>query len=79
MTARALAVAVAVLAWALPGVAAACPGCLSSAFGDRSFIWPYLFLITLPLVVSAVILAVILWFRRGPIHDPSPRIHTETT
>jgi hypothetical protein len=79
MSARVAALAVAVLAWAMPAVAAACPGCLSTAFGDRSFIWPYLFLISLPLLVCAIILGVIVWYRRGSIHDPSPRTQTETT
>ena len=87
--------ALGVLAWAIPGSAAACAACLSSAFGDRSYTWAYLGLILLPLVVSGVILGVIMWYagwrprdlvtrawaalRGAAPGDPSPRTHTETT
>jgi hypothetical protein len=56
-----------VLALALtlvPGVAAACPTCVSSAFGDRTYNWPYLALILMPFVVVGVIGAV-LYRHRG--------------
>jgi hypothetical protein len=78
-----------------PGRAAACAVCIGSAFGDRSYSWPYLGLILMPFVVSAVVIGVLAWqFGWRPRHlaarartalgraasdDPSPRTHTETT
>ncbi len=41
------------VAW--PRAAAACSWCVASAFGDRSFNWPYLSLIVVPFVVGAAI------------------------
>lgn len=40
---------------ALPSSAAACTWCVASAFGDRSFTWPYLSLILAPFIVAVVI------------------------
>jgi hypothetical protein len=52
---RALAsTAAALAAWA-PGRALGCTWCISSAFGDRSFNWPYLGLILVPFLVAVVI------------------------
>jgi uncharacterized BrkB/YihY/UPF0761 family membrane protein len=78
MTARRVRTVLAAALALVPARAAACPACLSSAFGDRSYTWPYIALILLPLVVSGVILGVVLWYRRAP-RVPSPRTHTETT
>lgn len=39
----------------------ACAWCISSAFGDRSFNWPYLSLILAPFLVFAAIAAAIAW------------------
>jgi hypothetical protein len=45
----------------LPHVAEACSWCLSSAFGDRSFNWPYLGLILAPFLVGVTIGGVLAW------------------
>jgi hypothetical protein len=79
----------------VPGRAAACAVCLGSAFGDRSYTWPYLGLILMPFVVAGAILGALVWqlgwrprdliarlavaLRRAAPGDPSPRTHTETT
>jgi hypothetical protein len=79
----------------LPGRAAACAVCLGSAFGDRSYSWPYLGLIMMPFVVAGAVIGVLAWqfgwrprhvaarvsafLRRAAPADPSPRTHTETT
>lgn len=73
----------------LPGRAAACAVCLGSAFGDRSYTWPYLGLILMPFVVAGAILGVLAWqlgwrprdlaARVAAPREPSPRTHTETT
>ena len=67
----------ALLAWVLvllPAVAEACATCVGTPYGDRTYNWPYLFLIALPFVVATVIGGVIahvngvsltsLWTRR---------------
>ena len=33
----------------------ACATCIASPFGDRTYNWPYIFLILLPFVVAAVV------------------------
>jgi hypothetical protein len=38
-----------------PRIAEACATCISSPFGDRTYSWPYLMLIVLPLAVAGVI------------------------
>ena len=43
----------------VPGRASACAVCLGSAFGDRSYSWPYLILILLPFALGTVIAGVI--------------------
>lgn len=43
----------ALLAW--PGLAWACPTCLASPYGDRTFNWAYLGLLLTPLVVAVVV------------------------
>ena len=79
----------------VPGRAAACAVCIGSAFGDRSYTWPYLGLILMPFIVAGAIIAVLAWqlgwrprhlagraatlLRRAAPGDPSPRTHTETT
>jgi hypothetical protein len=77
-----------------PGRAAACAVCIGSAFGDRSYAWPYLGLILMPFLVAGAIVGVAAWhFGWRPRHlaarawaalhaappDPSPRTHTERT
>ena len=42
----------------VPGLAAACPTCVSSAFGDRTYNWPYLVLILVPFALGTVIVTV---------------------
>jgi hypothetical protein len=39
----------------LPVVAEACPTCISSPFGDRTFGWAYLILFLVPFALAAVI------------------------
>ena len=77
MRARTLTTTVLVL---LPGVAAACPSCLSSAYGDRTFNWAFLGLILMPFVVAGAIGGVLLYTYRSararrvaPRHSGSPR------
>ena len=38
-----------------PAIALACPGCLSSAYGDRTFNWAFIGLLIMPFVVAAAI------------------------
>jgi len=56
---RALAGALLILG--VPRNAAACAVCIGSAFGDRSYTWPYLGLILMPFVVASAILGVLAW------------------
>jgi hypothetical protein len=72
----------------VPGVAAACAACVSSAYGDRTFNWAYAVLLLAPFLVAVVVGAVLAWnagyrlrWRRparrpltGPIH-----VHEERT
>lgn len=44
----------------LPAAAEACASCIASAYGDRTYNWPYVFLILLPFAVGAVIGGVLL-------------------
>jgi hypothetical protein len=53
---RALTVAGLVL---LPTAAEACATCIATPYGDRTYSWPYLFLILLPFVVATVIAGVL--------------------
>ena len=91
---RMTAVFVAALAL-VPGRAAACAVCIGSAFGDRSYTWPYIGLILMPFIVAGAIIGVLAWhfgwrprhvaaraaslLRRAAPVDPSPSTHTETT
>lgn len=54
-------VLLAVLAALSPRPAAACAMCMSSAFGDRSYTWPYIGLILAPFLVGVVIAVVLAW------------------
>jgi hypothetical protein len=62
-----------VAAWlALPAVAAACPSCLSSGYGDRTYNVAYLGLIITPFAVALMLGAVITrcwWTSR---HEAAP-------
>jgi len=59
----------------------ACTWCVSSAFGDRTFNWPYLGLILAPFVVAAVIGGVLAWCsRRARLETEVPSLlNKETT
>lgn len=46
----------------LPRAAAACPTCISSGFGDRSYNLAYLGLLLMPIVVAAVIALTLTWY-----------------
>jgi hypothetical protein len=48
-----------ILLW--PGYALACPACISSIFGDRSYNWAFLGLILLPFLVSGIIAGILLY------------------
>ena len=39
----------------LPAMVEACASCISSAYGDRTYNWPYLVLILVPFAVAVVI------------------------
>jgi hypothetical protein len=79
---RALLAAAAVVL--VPALALACPTCVSSAFGDRTFNWPYFALIVMPFAITGTV-GVILAYRAGyrvpPLRrvKPSPATETETT
>jgi hypothetical protein len=51
----------ALLVAATPRPAAACAMCLSAAFGDRSYTWPYIGLILAPFIVGVGITLVLAW------------------
>ena len=57
---RALAAAV-VLVTLAPGLAAACPACISSPYGDRGYNWAYFGLLLAPFLVAVVIGGVLAW------------------
>lgn len=80
MTLRAPRAGLAVLAAALavPRVAAACPTCVSSGFGDRSYSWAYLGLILMPFVVATVIVAVLAWYAGWRWRDVVQRLSAWT-
>jgi hypothetical protein len=66
---------------ALADAAAACPSCISSAYGDRTFNWAFLILLLMPFVVSAAIGGVLL-YTYGPFRTrrvPRPHSLEETT
>jgi hypothetical protein len=51
----------------------ACAVCLGSAFGDRSYTWPYIGLILLPFVVCAAVLGVGAWYAGWRLRDVADR------
>lgn len=54
---------------ALPHRAFACSWCVASAFGDRTFNWPYLGLILMPFIVAAGIAGALAYYAGvGPFH-----------
>lgn len=55
------AVLVALGAVLTPAAALACPTCVSSAFGDRTYNWAYLGLLVMPFVLTAVVGAIVAW------------------
>ena len=75
----------------LPRVAAACPSCISSAYGDRTYNWAYLGLLLMPFLVAVVIGGILAWnagyrldlarLRRVVRRTPFARLHhfKETT
>jgi len=46
---------------ALPAIAEACPSCISSAYGDRTFNWAFAILLGMPFVVGGAIAGVFIW------------------
>ena len=68
----------------VPAIALACPTCVSSAFGDRTFNWPYIALIAMPFAITGTV-GVVLAYRAGyrlpslRRLKPSPATETETT
>lgn len=61
---------------AVPRVAAACPTCISTGYGDRSYTWAYLGLILMPFVVATAIVAVLAWYAGWRPRDLRARIST---
>ena len=49
----------------LPRVADACATCIGSAYGDRTYNWPYVFLILLPFAVGVVVGGVLVHVNGG--------------
>lgn len=52
-----------------PALVIACVACLSSAFGDRTYSWPYFTLFAMPFLIAAVIGGVLAYcagVRPGP-------------
>jgi hypothetical protein len=68
-----LSVRLAVAAALVPGQAMACATCVSSAFGDQTYNWPYLALILMPFLVTGA-LGAVLYHHRGALQssDASP-------
>ena len=60
-----MSVLLAIVVTLVPGLAAACPTCVSSAFGDRTYNWPYLGLILMPFTIVGAIGAVLSRQRGG--------------
>jgi len=56
----------------VPTAADACASCVASAYGDRTYNWPYLALIVLPFAVGAVIGGVFVHVNGG-LRTFSPR------
>ena len=76
---------------ALPRLAAACPTCISTGFGDRTYTWAYLGLLLMPFVLAVAIAATLAWYAGWRLQHVtnrisawisrrqlSPRTHTET-
>ena len=73
---RVLAMLPAAGALAVPRTAAACAMCISSAFGDRSYTWPYLGLIVAPFIVGVAIAIVLAWYAGWRRQDVVARLST---
>ena len=56
----------------LPTTVEACAMCISSAFGDRSYTWPYLMLILIPFGAMAVIGSVFMHVTGARLSDLRP-------
>jgi uncharacterized membrane protein YccC len=61
----------------VPASALACTWCSATAFGDRTFNWPYLGLILVPFAIGAVI-AGVLAYHHWPVR-PARSLDKETT
>jgi hypothetical protein len=75
---------VALLTLAVPALALACPSCISSPYGDRSYNLAYLGLIATPFAVGVVIAGVFTrcWWvqrRRRAIDQQTDPLNEETT
>jgi len=56
-----------------PSSALACTWCAASAFGDRTFNWPYLSLILAPFAIAVAIGSVLAYYHRVPQTSESRR------
>jgi hypothetical protein len=74
MSRRTLAALLGAIAAAAPRAAAACPSCVSSGFGDRSYSWAYLGLILMPFVIAVVIVTVLAWQAGWRWRDVTARV-----
>jgi hypothetical protein len=70
---------IALLLVLVPQVAAACPSCLSTPYGDRTFNWAFLGLILMPFVVAAAIGGVLLYRYRPSRARRAPQRPLEET
>ena len=52
-----------------PSVALACPGCVTSPYGDRTFGWAYLILYAAPFFVASAIAGVLAYSLRSRAGD----------
>jgi hypothetical protein len=59
---RRAAVVLGAAALAAPRMAAACPNCISSGFGDRSYSLAYIGLILMPFLVAVAIVVTLAWY-----------------
>jgi hypothetical protein len=67
------------LAWLVPALAAACPSCISSAYGDRTYNWAFLGLLLMPFAISVGIGGVLAYLSRRRRHRRPLNLSLEET
>ncbi len=58
-------VALALVLVLAPSVALACPGCVASPYGDRTFGWAYLMLYAAPFFIASAIAGALAYYSRS--------------